>query len=63
MGDALLKTVIDSTGLPNDALSAELDRLIAKAGLEKQTITLDDMREILAEYLQDTLLELKSSSF
>ena len=61
MGEALIKTVIDSTGLPSDTMAEELNRLIAKAGLQKDALTLDDMRAILADYLQDTLLDLKNT--
>ena len=61
MGEALIKTVVDSTGLPNDPVVEELNRLIEKAGLQKETLTLDDMRAILADYLQDTLLDLKNT--
>ncbi len=61
MGEALIKTVIDCTGIPSDSMAKELDRLIAKAGLQKETLTLDEMRAILAEYLQDTLLDLKNT--
>ena len=61
MGEALIKTVIESTGLPSDTMEQELHRLIAKAGLQKDALTLDDMRSILADYLQDTLLSLKKT--
>lgn len=61
MGEALIKTVIESTGLPSETMAQELDRLIAKAGLRKDSLTLEDMRNILADYLQDTLLSLKKT--
>lgn len=61
MGEALIRTMIDSTGLPQDSIAEELNRLIEKAGLQKETLTLDDMRAILADYLQDTLLNLKNT--
>ncbi len=61
MGEALVKTVIESTGLPSETMAQELDRLIAKAGLQKDSLTLEDMRNILADYLQDTLLSLKKT--
>ncbi len=61
MGEALIKTVIESTGLPSETMEQELNRLIAKAGLQKDSLTLDDMRSILADYLQDTLLSLKKT--
>lgn len=59
MGEALIKTLVEQTDLPADPVERELSRLIDKAGLTKETITLEDIREILAEYLQETLLEAK----
>lgn len=61
MGEALIKTVVASTGLPHESVTEELNRLITKAGLQKEALTLDDMRVILADYLQDTLLDLKNT--
>ena len=61
MGEALIKRVAELTELPNDPVVEELNRLIEKAGLQKETLTLDDMRNILADYLQDTLLDLKNT--
>jgi hypothetical protein len=61
MGDALVKTVIELTDLPADPVERELQRLIEKAGLDSQNVTMDDLRNILAEYLQDVLLEAKQT--
>ena len=61
MGDALIKEIIGHTDLESDPVEKELLKLIEKAGLTRETVTLEDLREILAEYVQDTLLEMKSS--
>lgn len=61
MGEELLKSLITLTGLPEQSVHRELETLIEKAGYDKSQITLDEMREVLAEYLQDTLLNLKDT--
>jgi hypothetical protein len=58
MGEALLADVTGSTGLPEELVTKELTRLISNAGLSRDAVTLDDLREILADYLQDIMLEL-----
>ncbi len=59
-GIALLKLLIESTGLPTEAVEREIHRLVAKHGIKHTDITLDDVREILTSYLQDTLVEAKA---
>jgi hypothetical protein len=56
MGEDLFSQVIDATGLPQDGVSQELNRLLNQAGVERSEMTLDDLRRILAEYVQDVLL-------
>ena len=59
-GRALLKLLIESTGLPTEAVEREINRLVARHGVSDAEVTLDDVRNILTEYLQDTLVETKS---
>lgn len=59
MEEDLFGLVTDATGLPDDLVSNELTRLLQKAGIEREAMTLDDLRQILAEYVQDVLLEAK----
>ena len=59
MGENLLGTISEATGLPQDMIYDELARLITCAGLQKDYVTLDDLRQILAEYVQDVLLAAK----
>ena len=59
MGATLLKEVTQATGLPNEPVEQELKRLVTAAGLDESAITLDDLRAVLAEYLQDVMLEVQ----
>ena len=61
MGKRLFNTVVASTGLPQGAVSAELECLLAEAGKNPEAMTLDDLREVMAEYLQVVLLETKEN--
>ena len=60
-GIALLKLLIESTGLPTEAVEREINRLVALHGIKSTEITLDDVRDILTAYLQDTLSETKAA--
>lgn len=59
MGDELFGQVTVATGLPADLVSDELERLLGKAGIKREDLTLEDLRQILAEYVQDVLLAAK----
>jgi hypothetical protein len=59
MGEKLFSEVTEATGLPNETISRELAELITSAGYDKETLTLDQLRHALAEYVQDILLEAK----
>jgi len=59
MGNALFKTVVSATGLPETSVSRELEGLLGQAGISSSEMTLEDLRQVLADYLQDVLLELK----
>ena len=56
MGERLLTDLAHATGLPSNLVTDELGRLLQNAGLEKAEITLDDLRAILADYMQEVLL-------
>lgn len=59
MGERLLGTVAVATGLPQDLIDDELTRLLQRAGFSRETVTMDQLRTILAEYVQDVLLQLQ----
>jgi hypothetical protein len=58
-GLALLKLLIESTGLPPEAVERELSKILSKANIQPENLTLDDVRDLLAIYLQDVLIEAK----
>lgn len=60
-GTALIETLIQASGLPPESLSHELERLLDERGIHPSEVTLEDVRLILANYLQDTLVEAKQS--
>lgn len=62
MGEPLFDQVTDATGLPKELISKELDQLLDSAGVTRDEMTLDDLRQILAEYVQDVLLQIQNES-
>lgn len=58
MGENLAKTLIAATGLPQDPIERELNALLLKYGKDAESLTLDELREIMAEYLQLVFLEM-----
>lgn len=58
LGNDLLNTVIQATDLPESLIEKELHQLLSSAGFNKDTVTLDDLREVMAQYLQTVFLEL-----
>ncbi len=59
-GLSLLRALIEATGLPQDAVDREIQRLCVAHNLNPESITLEDLRDVLASYLQDVLVEAKS---
>ena len=60
-GMELLRTLVEATGLPPAAVEPELLKLLSQRGLTPESVRLEDVREILAVYLQDVLLEAKAA--
>ena len=56
MGEQLIESLTEATGLPKDLVTDELQRLITSAGLNANDMTLEDLRQILADYVQDVLV-------
>ena len=58
-GNALVKALLDLTGLPQESLSSEMDQMIQSSGLNKENVSLDDLRIVLEEYLHSVLPEVQ----
>jgi hypothetical protein len=61
MGQELITSLAVATGLPQEMISKEIIQLIEKSGKKPEEVSLEDLRRIVADYLQDTLLALKES--
>ncbi len=59
MGNALLETLIFATGLPEGDIRSELQALMAQYGKTPETLTIDELRQLMRDYVQDVLLETK----
>ncbi len=58
MGNTLSKTVIAATGLPQDPVEREFNALLEKYGKTPEALTVEELREVMAEYLQVVFLEM-----
>lgn len=61
MGNSLLETLVFATGLPEGDIRRELQALLQKYGKNPENITMDDLRQLMRDYVQDVLLETKES--
>ena len=58
-GNILISQIVSNTGLPEELMTKELSRLVEGAGLETNVVSLEDLRNLLAEYAQEILLSAK----
>ena len=58
-GNSLLDQVIALTGLPEDALRKEMSRALAELERNPDDLDLENLRELVANYVQDVLVGLK----
>ena len=57
MKNDLFTEFVSATGLPTEMIGRELNRFIHRAGFSAESLTLEDLRVILADYLQDVLTD------
>lgn len=60
-GKALVQSVLAATGLKSQSLENELKRIIQDSNASEETLTLEQLREVVASYLQDVLVEAKKN--
>lgn len=56
-GTELIKFLAENSGLPKDWIETQMESMIDSKGINPAEITLDDIRVILAECLQEIILE------
>jgi hypothetical protein len=59
MANELVSTLIDATNLPTEPLERELNRLFAAYGKDSSEVSLEELRIMMADYLQTVLLQAK----
>ncbi|MCB0411096.1 MAG: hypothetical protein KDD22_01135 [Bdellovibrionales bacterium] len=58
-GDVLVNTLVECVGLPQDYTRSALEGLLEKNNVNSENLTLDDLRPLLAQLVQEVLLECK----
>lgn len=59
-GKELIRSLVEATGLPKEPIETELMRLTAKNGFRPEDLEMEELRILLADYLQDVLIDLKT---
>ncbi len=58
MGNELFAQVTELTGLPAELIGPELKELLERKGIAPDQVTMESLREALADYLSTVVLEL-----
>ncbi|WP_413576435.1 hypothetical protein ACLVWU_00160 [Bdellovibrio sp. HCB290] len=58
MDKGLAQTVIEATGLPQRPVDNELQKLMSAHGTSAEELTIEQLREIMADYLNQVFLEI-----
>ncbi|MGE3262214.1 MAG: hypothetical protein AB7K68_10585 [Bacteriovoracia bacterium] len=58
MGNKLFSEVTELTGLPEELIGAELKSLLANKGVAPEQMTMESLREALADYLNQVVTEM-----
>ncbi|MCO5143473.1 MAG: hypothetical protein M9962_10330 [Oligoflexia bacterium] len=57
MGNKLFSEVTELTGLPENLIGEELKALLLRKGVNPEQLTMESLREALADYLAHVVLE------
>lgn len=58
MDKGLAQVVVEGTGLPQNPVANELQKLMSAHGTSAEELTMDQLRAIMADYLNEVFLEL-----
>ena len=58
MAKDLMQELIVATGLPQDPVEREFNKILERYGKNQDELTLEELREVMADYLQIVFLEL-----
>ena len=57
-GEELLETIAALTGLPDEAVREELNKIVAEAGHNDEELTMDQLRSAMLGYLETLSAEM-----
>ena len=60
-GNKLFSQVTELTGLPEDLISEELKSLLERKGVAPEQVTMESLREALADYLSQVISEVQKA--
>jgi hypothetical protein len=60
-GNKLFSQVTELTGLPEDLISEELKSLLERKGVAPEQVTMESLREALADYLSQVIFEVQKA--
>lgn len=61
MGERLFDQIVSGTGLPETLAQDEFTALLARYGKTPDQLTLEDLRLIVADFMQDVLVDVKEN--
>lgn len=59
-GTNLSRAVVAATGLPQEPVAKEFQALLERYGKNPDSLTMEELREVMAEYLQIVFLEMQT---
>ena len=62
MDKNLFNQVVELTGLPAHFIKPRLEALLEKKGIEPSAMTMEDLRIVLVDFLQDVILEARETA-
>tara|TARA_Y100000817_G_C16493336_1_gene383430 strand:- start:29 stop:292 length:264 start_codon:yes stop_codon:yes gene_type:complete len=62
MDKKLFNQVIELTGLPTSFVEPRLEALLAAKGISSDELTVEELRLVLVDFLQDVILEAKDAA-
>ena len=63
MDNDILNKIIDLTDLPKDDVSQELEKILVGQGFDPKSVSLGDIREALAHYVQEIFQEHETTPY
>jgi hypothetical protein len=61
MSKKLIEEIILATELPEEGVRTEMEKLFSSSGADFNTDDIEEIRKVLARYLQDIFVDIKSS--